>query len=93
MFDADNAACSSEVVKTPAGEGPPKLRRKDSEGRTAPVYSANRGNTDVVKLLLEKGANIDVKNTVTGETALHMPPSAANVEIVMRAAGERWCQY
>jgi ankyrin repeat protein len=82
MFDADNAACSSEVVKLLLEKGA-KIEAKDSEGRTALFIAANRGNTDVVKLLLEKGANIDVKNTVTGETALHMAAVRGNVEIVM----------
>lgn len=45
---------------------------KDDDGRTPLHYGARHGRMEIVKLLLERGADINVKDDVYGHTALHL---------------------
>ncbi|KAB8234489.1 ankyrin repeat-containing domain protein [Aspergillus alliaceus] len=61
--------------------GTPYLNPTDDCGRTPLSYAAEKGDYDIVKLLLEKGATIDLKDT-NGRTPLSWAAGAGNVKIV-----------
>ena len=48
---------------------------RDPEGDTALIAAANAGMTEVVRALIEKGADVQAANTWNGETALHIGPA------------------
>ena len=45
------------------------MNAADTQGKTALMYAASKGNTQVVRLLLEAGADVNFANR-RGETAL-----------------------
>ena len=51
-------------------------------GQTPLFKAAERGNAEIVRLLLERGADPDVRDTFYGDTALTWPIDKGNVEIV-----------
>ena len=51
-------------------------------GQTALFIAAGRGHVDVVKLLLERGAKPEVKDTFYGMTALQMAAGKGSVEVM-----------
>ena len=54
----------------------------DKDGTTALMFAANSGYTEIVKVLIESGANIDYKRKRYGLTALMLACAAKQVDIV-----------
>ena len=54
---------------------------KDNENNTSLIFSSHNGHTEIVKKLLEKNANISIKNS-SGNTALILASKGGYVEIV-----------
>ena len=52
------------------------------EGKTALMYAAEEGNTDVVKLLLDKGADINAKDEENRKTAFDYAKDNNHTEII-----------
>ena len=42
------------------------------DGNTALQWNANRGHTEIVKLLLEKGANVNTRSNVSQNMSLYI---------------------
>ena len=42
-------------------------------------YAADKGNLGMLELLLDKGANVNLKTGVRGNTALHIAATAGNM--------------
>jgi ankyrin repeat protein len=42
----------------------------DNDGGTALIFAASCGDEEIVRLLLEKGADVSARYTLTGDTAL-----------------------
>lgn len=57
------------------------LNAADSMGNTALLYAVSRGNIAVVKLLLERGANMNLQNS-RGQTVLHRAVSRGGMDMV-----------
>jgi ankyrin repeat protein len=55
------------------------LQCQNKHGETALHKASWHGNAEVVKLLLEKGANVNAKNTLTGYTALKAAKEVSNI--------------
>ena len=53
---------------------------KDNEGETALIEAVESGKIDIVKLLIKKGAKINLQDD-EGETALHEAIEEGNIEI------------
>ena len=53
-----------------------------ANGWTALIFASSKGYTNIVQLLLEHGADIDYKSTVTGTTALIQASEYGHIEIV-----------
>ncbi len=51
-------------------------------GTTALMFAAASGKADAVKLLLDKGAKLDVKENARGETALMFAAAAGRAEVI-----------
>ena len=60
---------------------------EDRRGETALKYATLEGHTDIVEVLLEKGANVDVKD-MNGETSLMHVARQGNGEIVQTLLDE-----
>ena len=58
------------------------VNTKTQYGATALAYACDKGHTEVVKLLLERGANVNVRDTFYGEMPLGWALQKDNVEIV-----------
>ena len=58
------------------------VNTKTQYGATALAYACDKGHVDVVKLLLEHGANVNVKDTFYGEMPLGWALQKENVEIL-----------
>jgi tetratricopeptide (TPR) repeat protein len=56
-------------------------------GRTALIWASEQGHVEVVKLLLQKGANVDEKN-FTGGTALMAALEQGQIEIIKLLIGK-----
>jgi len=56
------------------------LTRNDADGMTPLLYASKWGNLEIVKLLVEKGANVNIK-AVNGDTALAIARKNNNDEI------------
>jgi len=56
------------------------LTRNDADGMAPLLYAAKLGNLEILKLLVEKGANVNVK-AVNGDTALSIARKNNNDEI------------
>jgi ankyrin repeat protein len=56
------------------------LTRDDADGMTALLYAAKWGNLEIVKLLVEKGANVNIK-AVNGDTVLSIARRYSNDEV------------
>ncbi|MHC4435311.1 MAG: ankyrin repeat domain-containing protein, partial [Planctomycetota bacterium] len=57
------------------------LNAKDSQGRTALYLAAERGNKELLELLIKKGADVNVA-TMRGENAFSLAKSRGNTEMV-----------
>ena len=58
------------------------VNTKTQYGATALAYACDKGHFEVVKLLLERGANVNVKDTFYGEMPLGWALQKENVEIL-----------
>ena len=58
------------------------VNTKTQYGATALAYACDKGHIEVVKLLLEHGANVNVKDTFYGEVPIDWAISKDNVEII-----------
>jgi ankyrin repeat protein len=68
------------------------LNARDSKGMTPLMHAAQGGHMDVVKLLLEKGADDKARNR-RGETALQLAISEGHTDIAQhleKVEGVRW---
>lgn len=71
------------VVKLFLEAGMKSTEEKDKYGFTALVWAAGKGNTEIVKLLLSKGADVNAKDkAVYGGTALMAAANRGHTEIV-----------
>ena len=57
------------------------MNRRDDEGNTVLIEAASCGHLEIVKYLIEKGADINAKNR-NGNTALVEATSKGHLEIV-----------
>ena len=57
------------------------LNQKSSEGRTALLLAAREGHTEIVRILLDKGAYVSYRDR-EGNAAIHYAALAQNDEIV-----------
>ncbi len=80
--DLLQAARKSDLAKVKAllDQGT-DVNSKSAYGSTALFFAADRGNTQMVALLLERGANPNVKDTFYGATALTWAASKGHAEI------------
>ncbi|MEL7060746.1 MAG: ankyrin repeat domain-containing protein, partial [Acidobacteriota bacterium] len=59
------------------------------DGASALIYAAQRGRTDAVRLLLERGADPDARSIMNQTTALHLAiPDAEAVEALVAAGAD-----
>ena len=56
--------------------------KKTNDGTTALWIASQNGHKEIVKLLLEKGADINVKQTATGATALLLASQNGRTDVV-----------
>ena len=70
LIDAVRSKSYDDVASL-IGSAELDLNLKDELGMTALHYAVNRGMSDIVKLLLDAGANINVTNK-SNETPLHL---------------------
>ena len=56
--------------------------RKTNNGLTALMLAAMKDHTEVVKLLLEKGAEVNAKESTDSATALMMAANNGHAEVV-----------
>src|SRR5689334_9770027 len=59
-----------------------KVDACDGQGTTALMFAANLGYTEIVRSLLDAGANINLKRKLYGLTALMLAASAKQLDIV-----------
>ena len=59
-----------------------EINARDKSGVPALMWAANNGHTQVVKLLLERRADVNVKKIDTGVTALMMASHEGHTEVV-----------
>ena len=57
------------------------VNAQDEEGKTALILASDRGYTEIVKLLLEAGANVNLQDS-HGNTALMWASSKGHIEVV-----------
>ena len=54
---------------------------KDKYDNTALHYASKKGHSEIVKLLLEKGANVNAQDNDIGYTVLHRASMAGHLEV------------
>ena len=82
LFAAAKEGAIEEVVRLLARDGINIEARDDNDnGLTALMLAARWGKTEVVKLLLDRGADIETKDN-NGQTALMLATQSGNTEIV-----------
>lgn len=64
-------AWNNDIINFQNVNNPKNFDVKERKGNTALHLAAIKGNIECMQLLLEAGANINVKNDITGDTALH----------------------
>ena len=80
-----NVADAQAVLIDGADINATEVREDDGvyvRGITALMMASANGHTEVVKLLLDNGADVNVKNTDDGVTALFMASANGHTEIV-----------
>lgn len=65
-------AGDSDTTKRFIESAPNLVNSRGENGHTPLMYAVMNGHTEIVKYLLEKGANINDRNTKEGWTALHI---------------------
>ncbi len=60
------------------------VNERDSGGQTALMFAARNGHLEAVRLLLEKGAGVDLKRASDGRTALHFAAWHGHVEVAKK---------
>ncbi len=58
------------------------VNAKDKNHKTALMWAAVKGHTDVVKLLLDSGASVHIKTMIGGKTALQYATDKGHTEII-----------
>jgi len=61
---------------------PDAINQADAYDKTALHYAAGKGHTGLVKWMIEKGADVNQANNISGETALHYAARNANHDMV-----------
>ena len=70
-----------EVVKYLLGKEILSIDDQDSLGSTALIHAVRESHYDIVELLLENGANVDIQSIVEGYTAVHHAITNGDFEI------------
>jgi len=70
-----------DLVMCLVNTGKASLDMKNKEGNTALNEAANKGHLEVVKFLLDNGADVDLRNA-TGKTPLHRAVASSKLAIV-----------
>ena len=70
-------------------KGGAQVDSRDAEGRTPLMVAAGKGNSEVVAVLLERGATTRAVDDIDGETPLHLAADSGSEEVVemLLAAG------
>ncbi|CRH00058.1 acyl-CoA-binding protein, putative [Plasmodium relictum] len=89
--DSNNSLCdilcenvvsaNIEYVKKTLDSYPYLTSQKNSDGLTALHYACDRGHLEIAKLLVEKGADINIEDSY-GDTALHIAAYSDKTEII-----------
>ena len=70
----------AETVETLIAQGR-DINARNARGQTPLHLAVKQGNSEVVQVLLEKGAEVDVVNTDSGCTSLHYAVSLGHVDM------------
>ncbi|KAK2014320.1 ankyrin repeat protein, partial [Colletotrichum eremochloae] len=70
-----------EQVKKTLGEGV-GLNTTDRNGKSPLSIASEKGYNGIVRLLLDKGANLSMKSNDRGRTALHSASNNGHLEVV-----------
>jgi ankyrin repeat protein len=82
LRDACIAGVTERVKQLLDGDGGAHVDEKDEYGKTALMWASEFGHTEVVRLLLEKGALLDEKDERRGWTALMQASYKGHTEVV-----------
>ncbi len=75
-----NVKKTAEILESRDFDG--DLNALDDEDGMAPLHwAADRGNADVIKILLNKGAKVDLRDS-EGQTALHFAASCGHEDVI-----------
>jgi uncharacterized protein len=82
IIDAAKAGDLDEVRRLVATGADVHTRAEDIAGYTALMMASGRGHTELVRFLLDRGADIDARTLGTRATALMMASEKGHAEVV-----------
>lgn len=58
------------------------INMRDDIGTTALIFASDNGHAEIVQMLLEAGAKVNLRNDIWAQTALHRASHSGHIEIV-----------
>jgi ankyrin repeat protein len=74
---------NSDYIRNIISENPDRINQIDEDGNSFLHLAVRAGNADIVKFLISKGADVNIKD-IYGQTPIQIAPHIGNAEVVIQ---------